>query len=445
MTYPEALTYLNCLINYEKRGGYDYRASFKLDRMRKLCSLLGDPQGTINAIHVAGTKGKGSTCSFLHSILRSAGFKTGLYTSPHLSSFLERIRIGDTLITEADLSRLADKVRAACANLDDAPTFFEVCTAIAYLYFSEKKADFAVYEVGLGGRLDATNIIEPLVSVITPISYEHTELLGSTLAEIAGEKAGIIKQGGICISAPQEAEALSVIERACEAKKNRLVLVGRDITYKELEETDTREAFSVDGAFEDYGRLETNLLGAHQAVNATVAIGAAEALRLHGVTISADAVGRGIASAAWPGRLEVMRRRPLIVLDGAQNRASAAALAKAVKKLFEFKKLILVLGVSKDKDVRGILDELLPTADDVVLTRSNIAERALEPSKIADILKECQNRRQAPCLTGSVGEAIRVARGKTAPEDLMLVTGSLFVVGEARDVLIGEKKCVQQA
>ncbi len=436
MTYPEALKYLNCLINYEKRDGYGYKASFKLDRMRKLCSLLGDPQDTINAIHVAGTKGKGSTCSIIHSILTVAGFKTGLYTSPHLSSFLERIRIGDALITEADLSRLADKVRAACANCDDAPTFFEACTAIAYLYFSQMKADFAVYEVGLGGRLDATNIIEPLVSVITPISYEHTQILGSTLAEIAGEKAGIIKQGGICVSAPQDKEALDVIERICEAKKSRLILVGSDITYRELEGTDTREVFSVDGAFEDYGRLETNLLGTHQALNATVAIGAAEALGLHGVTISADAIRRGVALAAWPGRLEVMRRRPLIVLDGAQNRASAQALAGAVRKLFSYKKLILVLGVSKDKDVRGILDELLPIADDVVLTRAKITERALEPSALREMVGPS---RAGVSVTAGVEDAMASARAAAGPDDLVLVAGSLFVVGEARDILLEEK------
>lgn len=197
MTYRESLDYLNSFIDHEQKSAYDY-ASFKLDRMVRLAAALGDPQKAVRSIHVAGTKGKGSTCAIIQSILKAAGMKVGLYTSPHLVSFRERIRIDDTLISEENVGVLLDQVREAVDTMaEDRPTFFEVYTALAFLYFKKKKADIAVYEVGLGGRLDATNIIEPLVSVITPISYEHTDILGAKLSEIAGEKAGIIKEGSV--------------------------------------------------------------------------------------------------------------------------------------------------------------------------------------------------------------------------------------------------------
>jgi dihydrofolate synthase / folylpolyglutamate synthase len=419
MTYQEALSYLNCLINYEKKDGYDYRASFKLDRMKLLCALLGDPQKNINSIHVAGSKGKGSTCAIIHSILKTAGFRAGLYTSPHLVSFTERIRIGDSLISEGEMSRILEKVKAAVDTMDDKPSFFEACTAIAYIYFNEKKADFAVYEVGLGGRLDATNVIEPLVCAITPISYEHTQILGKTLTEIAGEKAGIIKENGICVSAPQETEALRMIESVCAKKNAKLILAGRDIHFSEHESALSSQVFSVKGMSEDYERLETGLLGSHQVVNAAVAIGAVEALALHGIAISPDAVRKGVASAYWPGRLEVVRKNPFIVLDGAQNRASAAALVKAVKKLFTYKRLVLVL----------------------ILTRAQIVERALEPSTMEAMIGQGHTD---VSVTANVREALSCASSKAGAEDLVLVTGSLFVVGEARDILTGEKECAER-
>ena len=221
MTYPEALRYLESFINYEKMDGYNYKSSLKLERMKRLAALLGDPQNSAKSVHIAGTKGKGSTASYVYSILKSAGFRTGLYTSPHLVDFRERIRIGgpstspgqsrakpgdDRLISEKDLSSIVEKIRDVVDSSmkNDKPSLFEICTALAYIYFKEKKADLVVYETGLGGRLDATNIIEPLVCAITPLSYEHTDKLGDTLEEIAGEKCGIIKSGSICVSAPRQ-------------------------------------------------------------------------------------------------------------------------------------------------------------------------------------------------------------------------------------------------
>ena len=437
MTYPEALQYLNSFIDYERQSRYNYNKAFELGRMRRLARLLGNPHEEIRSIHVAGTKGKGSTSAIIQSILTQAGFKTGLYTSPHLVSFRERIRIGGSLITEEDVGRILEKVRSATEELDDEGlSFFEVYTALAYLYFKEKRCDFAVYETGLGGRLDATNIIEPLVSVITPISYEHTDKLGTTLRQIASEKGGIIKEGGICVLAPQEKEALGALEKICEAKKARIILVGRDVRARELSSDEEKEAFSVSGMSAEYPRLEMRLLGSHQVLNASTAIAAVETLRGHGIEISAGDIRKGIAAAVWPGRLEIVSREPFVALDGAQNRASADALASAVKKIFrgrgKYKNLILVLGVSKDKDIKGILDELLPIADRVILTKSKIVERAAEPSAIRELMG---GRAGEAILTANVKEAMEKAFSKAGKEDLILITGSLFVVGEVIELL----------
>jgi len=437
MTYQEALNYLDSFINYEKRSDYSYNASIKLDRMQRLSALLGDPHRNIKSVHIAGSKGKGSTAAFTYSILKKANFRTGLYTSPHLESFRERIRIDDVLISEEDIGRLMDRVKDAVDRMkDDEPTFFEVYTALAFLYFEEKKVDFAVYEVGLGGRLDATNIIEPLVSAVTPISYEHTDKLGDTLTKIASEKCGIVKENGICVSAPQEKEALEAIKKICNERKSRLIVVGEDIKFKELKKSQEKEVFNVSGKFGEYALLETRLLGYHQVVNATVAVGIVEALRYRGIQIPPDCIRRGIEDARWDGRLEVIGKRPLIVVDGAQNKASARALAGAVRKLFRYEKLILVLGVSKDKDIKGILEELVPLSGSIVLTKSNVVQRALEPSVIREMIP---GRGKDIFLTQNVKEALETASGIAKEGDLILITGSLFVVGEARCVKLKEK------
>ncbi|MDD5136055.1 MAG: bifunctional folylpolyglutamate synthase/dihydrofolate synthase [Candidatus Omnitrophica bacterium] len=432
MTYKEALQYLDSFVNYERRDDYDYKRSFRLDRMERLAAGLGDPQKYFRSIHIAGTKGKGSTSAIAYSILKEAGYRTGLYTSPHLISFRERIRIDDKFISEEDVSRLLSKIKDVIDDMPEAgrPTFFEVYTALSYLYFKEAKVDFAVFEVGLGGRLDATNILEPLVSVITPISYEHTDKLGHTLAEIAGEKAGIIKEDATCIIAPQEEEALKTILRVCEDKRARPVLVGKDIRFEGFEFNDSKEIFGVAGLSSRYPRLEMALLGSHQIVNAATAIGIIESLRLKGIDITDDAVRRGVRNARWPGRLEIVSKRPYLLIDGAQNRASANALVKAVKRIFRYNKLVLVLGVSKDKDIKGMLEELLPVSDRIILTKAKVIERAAEPQRIKEFITRTD---KDIYLTSSVKEAVSMARSLAAPDDLILITGSLFVVGEAID------------
>lgn len=424
MDYQEALRYLDSFVNYEKLVSFDYRGSLKLDRMKAFAAALGDPQKGLRCIHIAGTKGKGSTSAMTASILREAGFKAGLYTSPHLVSFRERIRINDELISEEELCGLLDEIKPVIDRMpedEERPSFFEIYTAMAFLYFKKKMVDFCVLEVGMGGRLDATNIIErPLCCGITQLSYEHTQKLGNTLAQIAAEKAGIIKEGAICVSSCQEDSAAGVIRGVCKNKNATLYEVGRDITFKE----EARQTFSVSGISQDYPYLEVALLGDHQLMNAATAIGLVESLRFYDIIIGLDAISSGLKTTAWPGRLQILQEAPYIVLDGAQNRASAKALKEAVRKFFNYNRLILILGISKDKDIKGICEELSPISDEVILTKANLP-RAEEPAVIKRYIEK--EARTAP----TVEEAIDMAQDTAAVSDLILVTGSLFVVGEA--------------
>lgn len=406
-------------------------------------TTINNPQDALRCIHVAGTKGKGSTCAFITYILRQAGFKVGLYTSPHLSDFRERIRIlsgnrmqGDFegMIPKKELARLVQRLKPAIEEFNlcskDGPlSFFEVYTALALVYFKEKKADFAVLETGLGGRLDATNAVKPLVCAITPISYEHTQKLGNSLREIATEKAGIIKcqvSGVRCqrlavISAPQEKEAIEVIRNKCKEADAKLYEVGKDIVYQK-----TNRGFDVKGIFREYPNLKTRLAGAHQLTNAAVAIGAVEALKFYNLKAGIDSIRQGIYDTVWPGRCEIVSRRPLIVLDGAQNIASSITLKKTIKEEFRYKRLILVLGISNDKDIKGVCNELYDLADEIVLTKAD-NPRATQPEILAKYFDGKQIH-----ITDDVSQAAKKARLIAKKEDLVLVTGSLFVVGEFR-------------
>jgi len=426
MSYRQVLKYLNSLANYEKNTNYPYKGTFKLARIENFLNLIGNPQKSLRVIHVAGSKGKGSTCAFIAYILKEAGFYVGLYTSPHLHDFRERIRIlrpsvykrrrlvkGDFegLISKKDLASLVNELKPVITrynrNSKYGPlTFFEVYTAVAFLYFKQEKIDFVVLETGMGGLLDATNTVNSLVQVITPISYEHTQKLGDTLAKIATEKAGIIKSNKIVISAPQKKEALNVIQDKCKKLKTKLFIVGKDI---------------------EIPKLKLSLIGAHQLLNAACAIGAIGALGNYGFKISIRAMRQGIKNTRWPGRCEVIKKNPLIILDGAQNLASAGVLKSVIEDNFKYKKLILVLGICLDKDISGICRTLNPLADQVILTRA-ATSRAADPKKLAIYFK------RKLYLTKDVAEARLLSLRLAHKEDLILVTGSLFVVGEFRNV-----------
>ena len=428
MNYKEAVRYLNSFIDYEKIG-YRDRQAFKLDRMRCLARLFGNPENSFPAIHVTGTKGKGSIAAFTANILKEAGFNTGLYTSPHLVTPRERIKLNGEMINEHDFTYHAERIKRKLERekLDFSPTFFEIYTILAFNYFKAKKINYAVIEVGLGGRLDATNIVSPLVAVISPISREHTLILGNTLEKIAREKSGIIKKGCVLVSAPQKEGALSVIRKKCKSLATPLVLIGKDIDFKEIHHDCEKEVFNIMVAPGEYRHCVSRLLGYHQIVNSSCAVGAIEALKKKGARVSEENIKKGIETTINPGRFEIISKNPYIVLDGAQNRESARALKETVKRNLAFKRLILVLGISKDKDMKGIAGELAPLADIIILTKAKIA-RAEDPHVIKALIKN-----KNAIVTHFVSNAVKKAEALAGSEDLILVTGSFFVIGEAKE------------
>ena len=400
-----------------------------------LMEIMGSPHRKFSAIHVAGTNGKGSTSAFLASMLMAAGYRVGLYTSPHLVSFTERIRINNAPIPEARVVGLARRVREGYNRLNAAdrsgpvsPTFFEVTTAIAFTYFAEECVDIAVIEVGMGGRLDSTNVITPLVSVITNIDLEHTEFLGNTLEQIAAEKAGIIKSGVPVVTGAVQSGVLAVIEREAQAMGSPVYRLSRDFMPANIA-AGLNPRFDYRGIKTSHGALEIGMVGRYQVDNACLALAALECLRHSAVSVDEPALRRGLGQARWEGRMERVARRPDIYLDGAHNPASAEKLAASVREIMQaYRKLILVIGILGDKDIRGILGPLVPLAGSVVATRPQYSRALDVPTLAAEVRKL-----HGSVLTAeTVGDAITLAKQGASADDLILVTGSLYVVGDAR-------------
>ncbi len=427
-TYEDTLKYLDSFVNYERVHPDSIKKEFDLGKLREVLGRMGDPHRDYRCVHVAGTKGKGSICTFTSSILEAAGYRVGLFTSPHLITHTERIRVNGRIIGKDDLVRAVSRLREYIGPADKEFSFFEVYTLLAMLHFSMKKVDFAVFEVGLGGRLDATNVIDGEVCGIGPVSYDHMQLLGNTLEEIAREKTGIIKKGAHCVCSPQHRPVLRVIRDKCAEEGASLSLVGKDITCRAGSFDEKGSCFDVYGMKGRYEGCRTNMPGDFQVFNCATAVGICEHL-LSGSGVREDTFKKGIERAFIPGRLEVMRRRPLLVIDGAHNGESAMHLKKAVERIFKYDRLILLLGLSQDKDMKRVCRELVPLADEIVLTRASVS-RAADPRLIRRYIK-----RKSVKITENVKQALDAASALAGKNDMILATGSFFVIGEVRRIV----------
>ncbi len=444
--YQATLDYLYSFVDYSLTHSNRYSPeNFDLERMRVFVDKLGNPQSLYPIIHIAGTKGKGSVASMCASCLQAAGYRTGLYTSPHLEDYCERIQIAGQPISRQALIALVDELRPYL-DAGTELTTFEITTALAMLYFARQGVNAAVFEVGLGGRLDATNVVSPRVAVITSLSYDHTAFLGNTLAEIAGEKGGIIKSGVPVVLAPQKEEARLVVERICLERDSPLIEVGRDLLFAPRhrslqgqslliwhpEEQDRIAHYLEDEAVPRGWQpvnLNIPLLGYHQVENAATAYAALQAFRESGLEISAEDIAYGFANVHWPGRFELLQHEPPVLVDSAHNRDSALKLRLALDDYFPGLPAVMIFGASEDKDIEGMFAELMPRVRQVIATRS-YHPRALAPENIVELA----HRYGRPAkVVAEIEEALIEALQQAEGAALVLATGSLFVAAGVRE------------
>ena len=462
--YNQALDYLYSYVDYSLKHISELaKAEFNLDRVFALMEELGNPQSKYPIIHVAGTKGKGSVAALCASALKAAGYRTGLYTSPHLWDYVERIQINSEPISHEQLIELVEEIKPAVAKIPKLTTF-EITTAIGFLAFVKNHVNAAVVEVGLGGRLDATNVVLPKVSVITSLSYDHMAVLGNTLAEIAGEKAGIIKETVPVISAPQPEEALQVLERVAKQKNSPVILVGKDVTFERLTSSldgqSLRLSFLRPGSHTCPGTphsgarcqgrpdallggqtfhfpvsskethavdLTIPLLGAHQIENAAIAY---TALKTSGIPISDEAIQEGFSQVKWPARFEVLRRQPPVVIDSAHNRDSSRRLRETLDEYFPGMPVILIFCALQDKDIAGILEELKPRLASVIATQAD-HPRAPSAEWIAEQVRKVGIPVEA---VTHVADALERALKLAGTQKLVLAAGSVAFAGEVSSV-----------
>lgn len=454
--YQEALDYLYHFVDYSLvRNFRNAPDRFNLDRMVKMLDLLGNPHKKYPIIHIAGTKGKGSTSAFTASALMAAGYRVGFYTSPHLQDFSERIQVNGVNITHEEIVEYVNLIKPITEQIEML-TWFELTTAMAFLHFARQNANVAVVEVGLGGRLDATNVVDPLVAIITSLSYDHMNILGDTLAKIAGEKAGIIKTDRPVVLAPQKDEARHVVENTAKEKNAPVSEVGRDVLYSTISHSLEKQNFVVwnredqskmDQYLDSNGKgdwrpleLTIPLLGLHQVENAVTAFTALQIAEKEGLKVGLDAIVKGFANVKWPGRFEVLCRKPLVIIDSAHNRDSALRLRLALDDYLPGMDVVLVFGASEDKDIDGMFAELLPRVKQVVATQS-IHPRAIEAEKLVEMAHQhgCAAQAVTP-----VEAALEKAVSLTNYEGAVVVCGSLFVAAAAREAWNHLSLCITE-
>ena len=403
-----------------------------LERVQKMLDGLGNPEKGLKYVHIGGTNGKGSTAAMVSSILSYAGYKVGTYTSPHLTDFTERITIRGKKIPKEEVVRLFDELMPIADEMGktgDGVTFFEFTTALAIKYFAENEVDIAVMEVGIGGRLDATNVINPIVSVITNIGLEHTEILGDTREKIAREKAGIIKSNGNLVTSADPA-IYALLNGICKERNSKIYLVGSDIKVNPISTSESNQTFDIEGFGKHYDNVSCRLIGAHQLSNAGCAFGVTEVLNQNGFKITEKNFRGGLMNVVWPGRLEMMQNNPRIILDCAKDPLAMEALKDSLTKIFKYDKLITILSISSDKRIPAMLDEIVPISDLIVATRHNVGGRAADPEELAGMASKYGKKTM---VAKDVNEAIDLAIRASTANSLICVTGSVFLVGEARE------------
>jgi len=427
----------------------------RIKRIKKILALLGDPQKSFKVIHITGTNGKGSTSAMISSILEAAGFRVGLYTSPHLIEFRERILVNKNKISEADVVRIFEKIKPFISN----ETFFEVVTLIALKYFQEKKVDFAVLEVGMGGRLDATNVVNPLVSVITNVSLEHTEFLGNTIDKIAREKAGIIKEKSVLVTAAKEKKIINLFTEICKKKNTKIFRVGKDVKFKRLKYDLHSQEFMYFGIQNNKEKQDKKqqdkkhnnnnkknkkqapifkipFTGKHQIKNALCAICAVETLNFYGIKIPENKIKKGLIDTVWQGRIEVVMEDPLLILDVGHNPACMEVLRDTlteIKKISKYKNLILIIGILAYKDIKAMLEIISPITKEIVLTKPK-TDLASETEVMENILKKIRYKGEIT-IKKEIPEALNYALSKASKDDAICITGSFFTSGEALNQL----------
>lgn len=435
--YRQALAYLFEKTDYEKQERVRYNVTtFSLERMSRLLSLLGDPHTKINTVHIAGTKGKGSTATMLAKMLESNGYTVGLYTSPHLIHLHERIVVNSEMISESEMLGLMNRMYACVEKLskDDPPTFFEILTALAFMHFADRKIDIGVIETGLGGRLDSTNVIMPKVVGITSLSIDHKLQLGDTIDRIAMEKAGIFKKGIPAITVQQEPMAMSVLKEQAIAIKAPLSVTGSsDIDFSYRFETSREHGphtrICLTTSTSKFEHIRVPLYGKHQAINCGLALALLDSLRSSGYDIDIDKAADGLHGVTLAGRMEMICDDPRIMIDGAHNAASVRALIHAIGQNIPYDSMVVIFGCNGDKDIPGMLTELQYGADKVIFTRSS-SMKAVSPQDLADSYTEiCGKMYQT---SSSLGEALQLARSAVGREDLILITGSFYLIGQAK-------------
>ena len=405
-----------------------------LEPTRRYLELLGNPQESFKSIHITGTNGKGSTSAFTASILEAAGFKVGLYTSPHLERFNERIKVNRVEISDEDTARLLTEARKIFEEMVSYPKpmplrFFDILTGVCFKYFEEQKVDFGVIEVGLGGRLDATNLINPLVSVITNIGYEHVNILGPTLEDIAHEKAGIIKKNTPVVTGESNPNITDVFKKTTYELGSELFVVAQSAQYQRISTGQDGQIFNLKTPQREYRGLRIPLFGMHQILNATTSVLAIEALSKSGIDISQSSIKTGLQNVYWPARLEIIHNKPTIILDCAKDAEATEAVKETIKSDLNNRRTIAVISMSSDKNIEGMISNISEVADRFILTKHSVTYRAAEPDRL---IKEVVKYRKPYEVYLNRDEAFKHAVDIADPDDMILVIGSVYLAGDAR-------------